>query len=109
MNDLYREAKVINRMRNSTIIENKSNLAFLQNRFECSKLPSYVAVNAKAVQSWCEKHWSSEANTDSGELDWWVVKASSANGGRDVFIMNKSNQSDIIQSLTAWEEYVIQK
>ncbi len=41
--------------------------------------------------------------------DWWVVKASKGNGGRDIWMMNRRNGLDLIRSLPGDEEYVVQK
>jgi hypothetical protein len=40
--------------------------------------------------------------------DWWVVKSSKGNGGRDIWILNSQNSDLVIADLQS-EEYVIQR
>ena len=43
------------------------------------------------------------------EEDWWAVKASVGNGGRDVFFINPRNYTRIIPTMPTRTEYVIQR
>lgn len=148
----HSEARILNRLHNSKIIEDKSNLAFLQLQmmdWSTSKsLETYVAKDAREVSRWASKRWmpsaalkmdiartteedldpnlewrvsealqshsssleghvqhliSDEAalgwNHDDRNDDWWAVKASKGNGGRDVWILHKENVGDILSHL----------
>jgi hypothetical protein len=53
--------------------------------------------------------WSlSPTGPDSGD-DWWAVKASRGNGGKDVWIVHQANYLTVIPSLPIGEEYVMQR
>ena len=132
------EARILNKLHNSQIIEDKSNLAFLQLRLMDSSysefLETYVAKNANEVSRWVTKRWmrstasiKDRTNLLPGELesgsnmeasksilsqpqnpvsdnrcydtDWWVVKASKGNGGRDIWILNKDNAEAVLSDL----------
>jgi hypothetical protein len=41
--------------------------------------------------------------------DWWAVKASRGNGGKDVWIVHQDNYLTVIPSLPIGEEYVMQR
>ena len=132
------EARILNKLHNSQIIEDKSNLAFLQLRLMDSNysefLETYVARNAKEVSRWATKRWmrstasikdrtkilpgelESGSNIEASksilsllqnsvsdnrciDTDWWVVKASKGNGGRDIWILNKDNAEAVLSDL----------
>lgn len=132
------EARILNKLHNSIIIEDKSNLAFLQLNLRDSSssgfLKTYVAENAKEVSRWASNRWtlsttsmkdrtrilagelesgsnvkalkstrSQQQNTLSddrcNDSDWWVVKASKGNGGRDIWILNKDNAEAVLSDL----------
>lgn len=119
-------ATVLNRLHNSQIIEDKSNLAFLQLQMETKNssgtLETYVAKDSSGVLRWVNKRWElSDENkkkndctiplnveeitpiNDNCAVDWWVVKASKGNGGRDIWIMNEKNYRNVLAELTANE------
>lgn len=114
---LHQSAQILNKLHNSSIIESKSYLAFLQLLIPThNMLETYVAMNAIEVANWISNRWNNnqlyvddKEQTDRiVEMDWWVVKASKGNGGRDVWILNKQNYSSIIPQLCN-DEYVIQR
>ena len=41
--------------------------------------------------------------------DWWALKASKGNGGKDVWIINRDNFENILAKLPSSEEFVIQR
>lgn len=122
----HSNARVLNRLHNTSILEEKGNLAFLQLRMKCPTLQTYLAMNKESVVAWASSRWGQDNNTkgeecpcshsgesgESGEArpssDWWAVKASRGNGGRDVWIMNRANFLTILDSLPS-DEYVIQQ
>ncbi len=112
------------------MLEDKGNLAFLQLKMNCPVLPTYVAHDRTDVLKWAKNRWDINVQTTVFNLsnisseDWWVVKASRGNGGKDVWFMNANNylslcgdvdmgehaQSfDSHESLPVKEELVIQK
>ncbi len=111
--NVHANAIVLNKLHNITILEDKANLAFLQLKMNCPTLDSYIANNVQEVQQWATYHWQSAIESISTEADgdWWVVKASAGNGGKDVWVMNKSNMNSIIAELPVSEKstFVIQK
>ena len=105
---VHQSAKIINRLHNSTIIESKANLAFLQLKMQCPTLETFIAPNGNVVRKWFATRWESE-DQHGGETDWWAVKASNGNGGKDIWITNRANYHEVCGELRANEEYVLQK
>lgn len=112
----------MNKLHNTTILESKSNLAFLQLRMSCSSndndnygvLETYVASSGSLVKKWVYDRWSdsfnyNNKNRNDNNNDWWVIKASKGNGGRDIFIINNNNYDSVLILLNDNDEYVIQK
>ena len=91
---LHDNALILNRLHNSSIIEDKSNMAFLQLLMNVPVLQTFIAKSADDVKHWCESRWgsnrqiSSDSNSSSSGSgsDWWAVKASKGNGGKDIFV-----------------------
>ena len=109
----HNSALVLNKLHNTIIIENKSNLAFLQLRMNPDKdirnygvLKTYVASSGSLVKQWAYNQWNTDTNKNH---DWWVVKASKGNGGRDIFVINNANYHHVLSLLNDNDEYVIQK
>ena len=107
----HSQARVLNRLHNSAILEDKGNLAFLQLRMGCPVLETFVAPGgASQVLAWASRRWeNNEASTSSQTSDWWVVKVARGNGGRDVWIMNAKNYSLVVAEFAKDDELVIQK
>jgi hypothetical protein len=130
----HNSALIINKLHNSQILESKANLAYLQQKLTTPMLSTLVALSPKAVLKWCTNRWSKATiltqfdesinhashppsallnfTTDKStnkHLDLWVVKASNANGGRDIWFINSSNFENIIAELPDNTEFVIQK
>jgi hypothetical protein len=110
----HANAVVRNKLNNTQVIESKSNVVFLQLNMSISSLESYVAKNSSEVSHWAGEHWrenrSLSENVDcSNERDWWAVKASNGNGGKDIWIVNQNNHKQAIAELPPNEEYVIQR
>ena len=113
------EAAVLNRLHNSQVIEDKANLAFLQlSVATCVRhcLTTYVAAGAADVVAWAEKQWptivpSMVFTARPPVEEWWFVKASKGNGGKDIWIMNATNHRDVAASLptAGGDDYVIQR
>ena len=63
-----------------------------------------------------EHHWSVPftEKSDGGEhvmplTDWWAVKASKGNGGKDVWVVNRRNFEQILSTIPPNDEYIIQR
>lgn len=110
---LHQRAKLINKLHNSSVIESKSNMAFLQMKMNYPTLETYIAPNGASVKKWFDKRWgeqpSDESNAALSGLDWWAVKASKGNGGKDIWIVNKDNYLQMCDEVRNNEEYVIQQ
>ena len=129
----HSEARILNRLHNTIIIEDKSNLAFLQLRMDCPVLETYVACSPSDVKVWAEMRWIAPSNnrvfgsiespseaaaaaaaatvtaSAAAVHDWWAVKSSKGNGGRDVWMMHKDNYPSVLAELPTGEELVIQR
>ncbi|RYG68782.1 hypothetical protein EON64_04380 [archaeon] len=113
--ELHNRAVVLNRLHNNAILESKSNFAYLGHLVqEHRMLETFVARNSEELLNWIERRWGSAAvprdGDDDGddERDWWAVKVSAGNGGRDVHIMNRQNWRYVLQGLPN-EEAVLQE
>ncbi|KAJ1427693.1 tubulin-tyrosine ligase family-domain-containing protein, partial [Ochromonadaceae sp. CCMP2298] len=105
---IHQNAALTNKLHNAQIIESKSSLAYLQLRVDYPMLETYIAEGGGEVGAWVKARWETQG-TAQAELDWWVVKASKGNGGRDVWILNAGNADKVLSELEPLEEYVIQK
>ena len=122
-------------------MEDKSNFAFLQLRMNCPTLQTVVVIGTGNVMKWCNGRWSTaETNTTtknegdtifklssdnpdnttspgpnpSPQNDWWILKASRGNGGKDIWILNHTNYKNVLSALntseiSSKEEYVVQR
>jgi len=102
-------ARVLNRLHNSDILEDKSNLAFLQLRMKRKVLETFVANGNEEVYKWASKRWEKSRDDPRHVRDWWVVKVSRGNGGRDVWVMNVHNYENVMQEFRSNDQLVIQK
>lgn len=100
------------------MLEDKSNLAFLELKSPYPHcLDTFVASSAAAFAAWASARWTTspqEVNVGapedvSGTADWWAVKASKGNGGKDVWIVNRSNVSAVLAELPREGELVVQR
>lgn len=103
----HESASIINKMYLTNIIESKANLAILQQLMNCPTLQTFISQGSDQVIQWAKNRWSKK--TDQTNLDWWVVKASDGNGGKDIWIINSDNYEQELLTLQKSEEYVIQK
>ena len=106
---IHQNAIVLNKLHNSQIIESKASFASLQLLISYPMLETRVASNAGIVEHWATQRWGIDTVIDTTDRDWWVVKASQGNGGRDVWVFNSQNYRQVIQELPYQQEYVIQR
>ena len=111
MREKHKQATVLNKLHNTVVIESKSNQAFLQLNMQCPVLETLIACGMTSVCNWCTDRWLTGKKGAAKEVssDWWVLKASHGNGGKDIWLLNCSNFKSVLAELTANEEYVIQK
>lgn len=177
----HSQSTILNKLHNSQIIENKSNLAYLQllmkeNDSDLFVLDTYIARDSYAVGRWVKKYFnlsddmggkiignndvsernhnnnSSSSSNNGADIDgmnnitysndngnddnnnnddnenndaiensmknnkekkeendnrnnkeingdWWVVKASKGNGGRDIWILNENNYQTVMEEI----------
>lgn len=112
----HAESVVYNRLHNSQIIEDKSNLAFLQVQMAIADasvvLETYVTRDLAGVANWFGSRWGQLGEETKDTIrslssnpsvscngDWWIVKASKGNGGRDVWVVHPDNSSDVLSQL----------
>lgn len=106
----HQSACILNKLHNSQIIESKSMLAYLQLLVDFPMLETFVAENASSVEMWAKRRWNKPTDNNCSNLrDWWVVKASKGNGGRDIWIMYEENCEKVVSDLPSSDEYVIQR
>ena len=62
MRKIHANALIYNRLNNSSIIESKSDFAFLQIRMKntCHVLPTYIACNRDKILKWCKDRWDEQ-------------------------------------------------
>jgi hypothetical protein len=122
-NERHAKAKVVNRLHNIQVLEDKTCLAYLQLNMRVPTLQTFVAANKAILFHWLRLTYAPRENGDgsgngigSGRDfctvpgdSWWAIKASKGNGGKDVWIVNPSNYEDIMNEIQTDEEYVIQK
>lgn len=110
---LHQQATIRNKLLNSTVLESKANFAFLQRALpDDLALTTYVADTGKDVLEWCTRRWNSKMSTENEApptSDWWVVKASAGNGGRDIWMVHAQNFAEELRDLPDQQEYVIQQ
>lgn len=71
---------------------------------------SSLDMSQLASQSFLGEPYEWSVTTESlHSSDWWAVKASRGNGGKDVWIIHRDNFQEIIPTLPQSEEYVIQR
>jgi hypothetical protein len=101
MRERHSQATVLNKLHNVVILEDKANLAFLQTRMDCPVLETYVANGSEEVKQWGLKRWAGESKDAGGSVDgdWWVVKASAGNGGKDIWVMTSNNVDSVVAEL----------
>lgn len=52
----------------------------------------------------------SEADLAAMDLsDWWALKASKGNGGRDVWVVNRHNYDKVLATVPLKDEYILQR
>ena len=88
-------------------------------------LETKIANNSSDVVLWAERRWGKlperlvtedlqpaltvTKTTTAAPRDWWMVKASKGNGGRDVWVLNEDNYARVLSELAPQDEYVIQR
>lgn len=110
LKSVHHGAKIYNKLNNSQIIESKASFAALQLLIDFPMLETRVASSAAIVALWAQRRW--KETTTIGlhtSKDWWVVKASRGNGGRDIWVLNKENYEEVVLQLPEKDEYVIQR
>lgn len=110
---LHQRAVIRNKLLNNTVLESKANFAFLQYALpDDLALKTFVADSGEEVLQWCARRWNSAGSTADEApptSDWWVVKASAGNGGRDIWMVHAQNYLTELHDLPNQQEYVIQQ
>lgn len=86
----------------------------------CPTLTTYVAESSVEVREWAQRRWAvipsnlhsaldHSDNEMMSQQDWWVVKASCGNGGRDIWIIHAANYNNVIATIPSTDCFVIQK
>lgn len=122
MKTIHNQSKILNRLHNTIILEDKSNFAFLSLKMNCPTLETYIGINSSVVKNWAFEKWGNKLNNISTDIhvfsalnpmgvvnDWWVIKASKGNGGKDIWVVNSTNYKNICKEIPVNDEFVIQK
>lgn len=104
--EVHANAKVLSRLHNTQVIESKANLAFLQETMDIPTIETYVATDNADILPWLEQRFCRDAD---GSREWWVLKASHGNGGKDIWLVNQSNYRAICAEVSVKQEYVLQR
>jgi len=62
-------------------------------------LETFIAYKRVMVAQWAASRWPMGVAPEEG-FDWWCVKASRGNGGRDVWVMHPGNVDEVNEELT---------
>ncbi len=108
LRNCHKRALITNKLNNAQVIESKSSFAYLQLKMSVPCLTTYTANSSLEVSMWANKHWPMNGTLDD-QKDWWAVKASNGNGGKDIWIVNRSNFTKVVGQLPAEDKYVIQR
>lgn len=75
-----------------------------------STIKSKASVNADLVVSntMNPELWSFPPRNDE-MFDWWAIKASKGNGGKDVWVVNSQCYKEVVNALPPDQEYIIQR
>lgn len=81
---------------------------------ECNQ---FQTMNLSAESFLSEPHqWSipfqdmSDEDISAMDLtDWWALKASKGNGGKDVWVINRHNYASVLAAVPPKDEYILQR
>jgi hypothetical protein len=54
-------------------------------------------------------NFSAEDVVEMDLADWWALKASRGNGGRDVWVINRFNYTEVLATVPTKDEYILQR
>jgi len=66
---------------------------------------TYVALCIDDIRYWFKHRTMIEADLS----EWWIVKSSRGNGGKDVWILHNGNWKEVLDGIIGPGEYVLQK
>jgi hypothetical protein len=110
-------ALVLNKLHNVTVLEDKANLAFLEvklrqqqkeagvaegskERDSVDTLQTFIASSLSEIEAWAADRWGFKDDEEFGnEEDWWVLKASGGNGGKDVYVLSQHTYASVLHNL----------
>ena len=75
-------------------------------------LETYVAQNVIAIRNWMSHRWTTKYdNLTETSDDWWIIKSSRGNGGRDIWIVNCLNYNEVLLDIPGQGQgdFVVQK
>jgi hypothetical protein len=68
-------------------------------------LETYIAESLSELKLFGDQRWHDGENVS----EWWVLKASKGNGGKDIWIVNHTNFHHVVNEFQTNEQFVIQK
>ena len=74
------------------VLEDKGNLALLQQRMGVPMVESFVIKSPKEFSAWCENRWASADKV-------WIVKDVGGCGGEDIWLFNAANWKEVCAKL----------
>lgn len=98
---LHKSTKATDKLRESAavcsllsgfeVMEDKRNLALLQQRMEVPTLESYVCETPARLTHWCQRQFS-----EGGECGMWMVKDAGGNGGDGLWVLTRENWTETV-------------
>ena len=71
-----------------------------------------MILRGSEVKGWTERRWggpTAKGRPPQDGKDWWILKATGANGGVDVFVLHEGVVPSVLARLQAKELYVVQR
>jgi hypothetical protein len=83
------------------VLEDKGNLAMLQQRMHAPMIDSFLVSSPREFKAWCEERFASSDKV-------WIVKDVGGTGGEDIWLFNAGSWKSVAEKLVAGRMYVIQ-
>ena len=98
---LREKAHVCSLLSGTSVLEDKRNLALLQERMTVPTLESFVCENVHQFRRWCSARFGA-----GGLRGMWMCKDSGANGGDGLWVLTAANWESVAQSVSAYSDLI---
>jgi len=93
---LRRTASVSAQLLGTDVLEDKAQLAILQQRMRCPTLPTSVLEGRAQLEAWCRRTF--QAAKDDAGCGLWVIKQANSNGGAGLCFVSQRNWRLVLSS-----------